>query len=145
MERRIRMGDKTEHLYEDIINLPHHVSTTRPHMSVYDRAAQFAPFAALTGHDVAIKEKARLTRERLDLDEEAKQLIDASLQRIRRNMDSHPDITLTYFLPDERKEGGEYITLSGKVNKIDEYSHLIFLDNGTTIPIKEIISIEGDL
>ncbi len=139
------MTDKETFPYEDIINLPHHVSTTRAHMSIYDRAAQFSPFAALTGHDVAIKETARLTKERLELDEGTKQLLDERLQLIRKNIESHPEITFTYFVPDEKKEGGKYVTVTGGVKKIDEYKHIIYLEQEKIVPIQEVIAIEGAL
>ncbi len=138
------MGDIKNHQYDDIIDLPHHISTNRPHMSIHDRAAQFAPFAAMTGHDVAVKEKARLTKERLDLDEGMRQLLDERLQLIRRNIDNRPDITLTYFVQDERKEGGEFATVKGKVKKIDEYKHIVYLEDELAIPIEDIVDIEGN-
>ncbi len=139
------MSENTKNQYEDIIHLPHHVSTTRPHMSYYDRAAQFAPFAALTGHDAAVKETARLTNERVELDEETKQILDKKLQMIRSSLSEGPEIIVTYFVPDEHKEGGSYLTVSGKVTKIDEYKHMIHLDGVKVIPIQEIYGIDGTL
>lgn len=139
------MNKEVNNQYEDIINLPHHVSATRAHMSIYDRAAQFSPFAALTGHDEAIKEKARITDERMELDEGTKQLLDERLQLIRQHIDTHPKVTITYFVPDERKEGGSYVTVQEKVVKLNEYKHIIYMDNGKTIPIWEVVEIEGDL
>ena len=144
MKGRINMGDNKNHQYDDIIDMPHHISINRPHMSIHDRAAQFAPFAAMTGHDVAVKEKARLTNERLDLDEGMRQLLDERLQLIRRNLDSRPDITLTYYIQDERKEGGEFATVRGKVKKIDEYKHIVIMEDELSIPIEDIVDIEGD-
>lgn len=127
--------------YDDIINLPHHISKKHPQMSLEARAAQFAPFAALTGYDNAVKETARLTNERIDLDEEAKIMLDAKLQVIREQLSEKPLVTITYFVPDARKDGGKYITTAGNVKKIDDYKHLIILDNGVEIPIDEIIDI----
>lgn len=131
--------------YSDIINLPHHVSETRPHMSMRDRAAQFSPFAALTGYDAAVKETARLTDQRADLDEEMKQNISERLNFIQENLTAAPMVEITYFVPDERKEGGAYCTASGTVKKIDEFQRLVVLTDGTDIPIDEIIEIGGTM
>lgn len=127
--------------YDDIINLPHHISKKHPQMSLEARAAQFAPFAALTGYDDAVKETARLTNERIDLDEEAKMMLDAKLQVIREQLSEKPLVTITYFVPDAKKDGGKYVTTNGNVKKIDDYKHLIILDNSLEIPINEIIDI----
>ena len=127
--------------YDDIINLPHHISKKHPQMSLEARAAQFAPFAALTGYDDAVKETARLTNERIDLDEEAKMMLDAKLQVIREQLSEKPLVTITYFVPDAKKDGGKYVTTNGNVKKIDDYKHLIILDNSLEIPIDEIIDI----
>ena len=127
--------------YDDIIDLPHHISKKHPQMSLEARAAQFAPFAALTGYDDAVKETARLTNERIDLDEEAKMMLDAKLQVIREQLSEKPLVTITYFVPDAKKDGGKYITTNGNVKKIDDYKHLIILDNSLEIPINEIIDI----
>lgn len=127
--------------YDDIINFPHHISNKHPQMSLEARAAQFAPFAALTGYDDAVKETARLTNERIDLDEEAKMMLDAKLQVIREQLSEKPLVTITYFVPDAKKDGGKYITTNGNVKKIDDYKHLIILDNSVEITIDEIIDI----
>lgn len=127
--------------YDDIIDLPHHISMKHPQMSLEARAAQFAPFAALTGYDDAVKETARLTNERIDLDEEAKMMLDAKLQVIREQLSEKPLVTITYFVPDAKKDGGKYVTTNGSVKKIDDYKHLIILDNSVEIPIDEIIDI----
>lgn len=127
--------------YDDIIDLPHHISKKHPQMSLEARAAQFAPFAALTGYDDAVKETARLTNERIDLDDEAKMMLDAILQIIREQLSEKPLVTITYFVPDAKKDGGKYITTNGNVKKIDDYKHLIILDNSLEIPIDEIIDI----
>lgn len=129
--------------YDDIIHLPHHVSKTRPQMPVSDRAAQFAPFAALSGYDAAIRETARLTDERLELDEHMKSALSDRLQMIAERIDERPEISITYFVPDEKKDGGAYITAAGTAKKIDEYERIVLMDDGTAIPIDEIISIEG--
>lgn len=127
--------------YDDIIDLPHHISKKHPQMSLEARAAQFAPFAALTGYDDAVKETARLTNERIDLDEEAKRILDDKLQIIREEILAKPQVEITYFIPDERKDGGRYITIASNVKKIDDYKNLIVLDNSVEIKINEIIDI----
>lgn len=131
--------------YDDIINLPHHVSTTRPHMTVFDRAAQFSPFAALTGYDSAIKETARLTAERVELDEYTKDALSDRLQIIADRMKEYPEIAITYFQPDSRKNGGAYVTAVSSAKKIDEYKRIVVMTDGTVIPFDEIISIDGQI
>ena len=105
--------------YDDIINLPHHVSKTRPQMSMVDRAAQFSPFAALTGYDAAIKETGRLTDEKVNLSEEEKEALDRKQQILMEWLGDHPALTITFFVPDEKKSGGAYMTKSGNLKKID--------------------------
>lgn len=131
--------------YDDIIHLPHHVSATRPHMSAIDRAAQFSPFAALTGYDAAIKETARLTDERVELDEYMKDALSDKLQIIAKRLKEHPEIAITYFLPDVKKNGGAYVTAGGTAKRIDEYKRVVIMSDGTVIPIDEISSIEGQI
>ena len=131
--------------YDDIINLPHHVSTTRPHMTAIDRAAQFSPFAALTGYDTAIKETARLTDERIELDESTKDALSDKLQIIADRLKEHPKIAITYFQPDAKKTGGAYVTATSTAKKIDEYERVVVMTDGTAIPIDEIISIDGQI
>ena len=131
--------------YDDIINLPHHVSVTRPHMSAIDRAAQFSPFAALTGYDSAIKETARLTGDRVELDESMKDALSDRLQIITDRIKEHPEIAITYFQPDAKKNGGAYVTATGTAKKIDEYERVVVMTDSTVIPIGEIISIDGQI
>ena len=131
--------------YDDIINLPHHVSTTRPHMKAIDRAAQFSPFAALTGYDAAVRETARLTDERIELSEDMKVALSDRLQIIADRMKEQPEIAIAYFQPDAKKNGGAYITATSTVKKIDEYERIVFMTDGTAIPINEIISIDGQI
>lgn len=135
---------KDAHKYDDIIRLPHHVSTRHPQMSIHDRAAQFSPFAALTGHDAAIRETERLTEEWVELDEDSKEQLDERLQMIREHLAERPEITFTFFQPDERKRGGAYRTITGKVKKIDEYEHRILLEDGTALMVEHLVSIEGN-
>ena len=131
--------------YDDIIRLPHHVSSTRPQMSLSDRAAQFSPFAALTGYDAAVKETARLTSSRIDLDDYAKESLNEKLLLIEERIESDPQIKITYFMPDDRKSGGAYVSVTGTVKKIDDYEHVVVMRDGKKIPINEIAEIEGDL
>ncbi len=134
-----------EHRYDDIINLPHHQSATRPHMSNYDRAAQFAPFAALTGYDDAVKETARLTDKKVELDEYSKDALNERLNMIQDAIDEQPEVSITYFLPDKKKSGGAYVTATDHVKKIDEYENTVLLQDGTKIPIADIAEIVGDI
>ena len=131
--------------YEDIINLPHHTSKKHPRMSLEARSAQFAPFAALTGYDEVLIETARLTNERIEIDETIKVIIDSKLQIIKEHIKEMPLITFMYFVPDLKKDGGKYVTVTGNVKKIDEYRNGIVLENKTEIPIDEIIDINGDI
>lgn len=131
--------------YEDILHLPHHVSSVHPQMSIYDRAAQFSPFAALTGHDAAIKETARLTEQRVELDENEKAIINEALQKITKEIKNYPAVSLTYFQPDTKKEGGTYVRMDGNVKKIDLYNRCITLEDGHIIPIDEIFEISCDI
>lgn len=131
--------------YNDIINLPHHISKKRPQMSLYARSAQFAPFAALTGYDDAVKETARQTNARIEIDEELKSILDSKLQIIIERINTKPEVSFTYFVPDIKKEGGKYLTVVGIVKKIDLYNQKIFLADNTQIPISEIIDISGEL
>ncbi|SFP41384.1 hypothetical protein SAMN05216343_10742 [Oscillibacter sp. PC13] len=132
-------------MYEEIINLPHHVSKTRPQMSMLDRAAQFSPFAALTGYDAAIKETGRLTDEKIELGEEAKAVLDRKQAYLMEMIGEQPEISITYFLPDTRKSGGAYVTITGNLKRFDEYERLLILTDGRKIPMDDIADIECDL
>lgn len=132
-----------ENRYDDIINLPRHELKTRPPMSRSNRAAQFSPFAALTGYDEAVKETARLTDKRVDLDETVKARLDEKLRLIQEQLSSEPEITVTYFQPDEKKAGGSYVTISGIVKKIDYYERAVVMKDRTRIEIDEIADIIG--
>ena len=131
--------------YDDIINLPHHVSATRPQMSMMDRAAQFSPFAALTGYDAAIKETGRLTDEKIELGEEALNILNMKFQMLVDSLDDEPKVTFTYFKPDERKAGGAYVEVTGTVKKVDDFERLIVIQDGTKIPMDDILNIEGEI
>lgn len=128
--------------YEDMIHMAHHVSVTRPRMAVSDRAAQFSPFAALTGYDDAIEETARQTEEWINLDECKQDMINEKLQMIQEHMEESPRVTLTYFQPDRVKTGGSYLTLTGNVKKIDIYEKYIIMSDERKIPIEAIFEIE---
>lgn len=131
--------------YDDIINLPRHISKTRPPMAIKDRAAQFSPFAALTGHDAAVKETARLTDDKVELDQYMKEALNHKLQILIEKIKEKPEVIMTYFKPDEKKDGGSYVNTIGTAKKIDEYERIIFMTDGTTISIDEIFSIEGQI
>ena len=131
--------------YKDIINLPLHVSETRPRMSMIERAAQFSPFAALTGYEDAIKETGRLTDEKIELDEETLNSLNMRFQIFFDKLNEEPDITITYFKAYETKSGGAYLTISEKIKKIDEYERLITTANGTRIPMDDVVNLESDI
>jgi len=137
------MKDKSD--YNDIINLPHYVSAKRPQMPMMDRAAQFSPFAALTGYDDAIHETARLTNDRIDLSEEEKETLDRKQQILLEKLSIHPALTITYFVPDAKKSGGVYVTINGNLKKIDEFERWMLLTNGTKIPLDDVVDIESEL
>ncbi len=131
--------------YEDIINLPHHVSAKRPQMPMEDRAAQFSPFAALTGYDSAIRETARLTDARPELSEEARSALDRKLQAAAKAIPAQPALLFTYFRPDAKKTGGACVTVSGSLKKIDRGKRLLVLQSGEKIPLDDILDIDGEL
>mgnify|MGYP000360506031 CR=1 FL=1 len=130
--------------YSDIINLSRPVSK-RPKMTLEQRSAQFAPFAALTGYEGQVKETARLTNKRIEIDEELKLLLNLKLQLIQEKIKEQPDVTITYFIPDDKKEGGKYETVTNSVKKIDTYKSEIILIDGMTIAIDEIIDISSEI
>lgn len=131
--------------YADIINRPPHISKVRPRMPMSDRAAQFAPFAALTGYDSAIKETGRLTDEKIEFDEEALAALDVKIQILMDALDRTPEVTITYFKSDERKKGGTYLTATGKVKKVAEYERLIVMQDGTSIRMDDIMNLSGEV
>ena len=131
--------------YDDMINLPNPTPTCRPRMSAIDRAAQFSPFAALTGYEAVVEEAARLTDFRLELSEDIKVILNLKMQMIVENIHSEPFVTITYFVPDKRKSGGAYVDASGVVERIDEYERCIILKDETKIPIDQVRDIEGEL
>ena len=130
--------------YDDIINLPHHVSTNHPRMSMHDRAAQFAPFAALVGYDDAVTETARLTESRPELDEQEQRELNARLCELADHIQDHSEVRIKYFVPDERKSGGAIVEVCGAVKKLVAADKTIVLDNGTVIPIYDLLNIAPD-
>lgn len=139
------MSVKEGHGYDDIINLPHHVSAKHPQMALIDRAAQFSPFAALSGHEEAIRETARITDERMELAESSKELLDMRLQMIREHLAEKPEVTVTFFEPDQKKCGGAYVRVTGKVKKIDVYEARIVFEGGTSVCMADVTAIEGEI
>lgn len=130
--------------YENIINLPPPKSKKRKPMAAEKRAAQFAPFAAVTGYDASVQEAARLTTEKIELDEGTKEYLNLKLQFIETNSDSDYEVSITYFVPDTKKSGGKYVVKTGVICKIREYERDIVMEDGTQIPIDEVLTIEGD-
>ena len=133
---------KDEHRYDDIMDLPHHQSKERTHMSLHDRASQFAPFAALAGHEEAIEETARLTDEKIMLDETAIEKINEKLYDISQHLSEKRNVSITYVRPDTQKCGGAYLTDVGTVKKMDEVEKVILMDSGMKIAMEQIIEIE---
>ena len=131
--------------YEDIVNLPHHVSETRPQMSRTDRAAQFSPFAALTGHDAAVQETARRTQPRIETAEDKRCELDFKLQLLTSLLPSHPAVTVTYFVPDLRKLGGAYVTEEKALKRIDHHKHILLMTDGTEISAEDVVELDSPL
>lgn len=130
--------------YEDIINLPHHQSENRPRMSLYDRAAQFAPFAAVTAHRDVIRETERLTESKISLEESDAALINERLLFISENIAVRPFVRVTYFASDEKKSGGAYITAQNRAKKLDSVGRKLILADGASIPLDDIVRIEAE-
>lgn len=131
--------------YMDIINMTHHVSKKHPQMSQYERAAQFAPFAALSGYEDIIEEEGRLTDNRVEINEEAKFILDRKMQVLMNCIKNNPSISITYFVPDEKKSGGKYVTVQENIKKIDILKQVIITENGTVIPVNEIVDMQGEI
>ncbi|MBP5723256.1 MAG: hypothetical protein J6X18_06760 [Bacteroidales bacterium] len=131
--------------YDDIINLPHHVSETHPQMSMRNRAAQFSPFAALSGHSDAIHETARYTDDFQGVDESNVEALNQKIAMILDKINEHPQITVTYFKPDEKKEGGSYTLKMGNIKRVDDYEHVLQFTDNEKIPIQSIFNIDGEM
>ena len=136
------MADKFP--YEDIVNLPPHISKKHPQPTMMDRAARFAPFAAITGYEEMVLEEARTTEERIELDEDALLQLNKKLNLLRESLSEEPEVTVTYFEPDLRKSGGAYVSITGIVRKVDEYEGTIVLRDGTKVNIDEIKNIQSE-
>ncbi len=130
--------------YDDILHLPHPTSQKHPRMSISDRAAIFSPFAALTGHGDAIRETARLTDQKIELDEDTKAELDRRQAILLEHIGKQPEVTVTWFQPDGRKEGGAYLTTTGRLKKLDEIQRVLVLTDGTKIPLDDVAGIESD-
>ena len=130
--------------YDDIIGLPHHVSSVHPQMSMYSRAAQFAPFSALTGHEEAIRETARLTDSMTELAPEEAGILDRRLSRLLSSEGERPEATVTFFEPDAKKNGGAYRQITGRIRKADPVERIVEMDDGTRIPMDSITYIDAE-
>lgn len=128
--------------YSDIINLPHHVSHNHPQMPMEARAAQFAPFAALTGYDAVIHETARQTDKQVELEEYDNERLNRIFSELMDSLEEHPVVTVSYFKPDEHKAGGAYVTVTGQLKKIDTYEQIMKMEDGTVIPIGSIMDLQ---
>lgn len=133
---------KDIHNYDDIINMPRHISSKYPQMKIIDRAAQFAPFAALTGHKESINEASRITDSKKELDENQKEILNNKLNYILLNLDKLLEIKITYFQADLKKSGGKYVTVLASIKKIDEYNKVLVLNNGKKIKIDDLYWLE---
>ncbi len=136
-----RKGMAKNRAYSDIIDHPRHQSATRPHMSLHDRAAQFSPFAALVGYNAAVEEAGRLTERQIILDEDAVTRLDETMRELLSRESAHPEITVTCFVRDERKEGGSYVGKSGEIKRIDTYRRCIVFIDGSEVSFGDIIDI----
>ena len=130
--------------YDDIIHLSHPTSARHPRMPVSDRAAIFSPFAALTGHAAAIQETARLTDQKIELDEDTKAVLDLKQQILADKIDERPEISVVWFCPDEKKDGGQYVTTVGQLKKVDDIERVLRLADGTTIPLDDVLELRSD-
>ena len=131
--------------YDDLLYLPHPVSRRHPPMSAMDRAAQFSPFSALTGYEAVLREAGRLTDSRAELSEYSRDILDQEQKILLDAAPAHPEITVTYFIPDRRKQGGAYGTLKGNLKKIDLARRVIILLDGTEVSLDDVADIQGEL
>lgn len=129
--------------YSDILNLPHPTSKNHPRMSIQERAAQFSPFAALSGHAAAIAETARLTDRKMELDEDTRAELDRRQAILLEQISERPEVTVTWFRPDEKKDGGAYVTTAGRLKKIDQVERILILMDGTRIPLEDVAALES--
>ncbi len=134
-----------EHKYDDIINLEHHVSKKHKQMSIEERSAQFAPFAALVGYEDEVKETERITERMIEITEEIRSILDEKIHLIQNKIAEQPEVTITYFIADSKKQGGKYQTINGIIKKIDNYEKKLILTSNTEIFIKDIIEISSNI
>ena len=137
------MADKFP--YEDIIRIPRHISKTHPQASMADRAARFSPFAAISGYEEMVKEAARVTEERIEITEAEKAILNEQLNMIAEFLNDEPEVTITHFVPDKKKSGGAYISITGVVKRIDELKRIVVMKNNKKIKIDDIYLIESQL
>ena len=137
--------DEPKGKYDDILHLPRPVSGTRMKMSLADRAAQFSPFAALSGYEAAVRETSRLTDRETDLCEDEKELLNEKLLMIQEHIGTKPKISITYFVEDAKKAGGSYVTVTGRAVRVDEFEKKLHLAEGSVIAIERIRAMESDL
>ena len=130
--------------YDNILRLPHPTSAKHPRMPVSERAAIFSPFAALSGHAGAIAETARLTDQRMELDEDTRAELDRRQAVLLEHIAEQPEVTVTWFQPDERKDGGAYVTTTGRLKKIDPVERVMTLQDGTSIPLEDVVELENE-
>lgn len=131
--------------YDDIIHLSHPTSPRHPRMTMLDRAAQFSPFAALTGYEAVIEETGRLTQRQIFLDENEKYILDCKQKLLMEHIHQQPEVTVCYYIPDERKDGGAYVHVSGQIKKVDPHERILHLTDGTAIALDQIIDIDSPL
>ena len=131
--------------YDNIINLPHPTSKRHPRMSLHDRAAQFSPFAALSGHAAALAETTRLTDRKIELDEDTRAELDRRQAVLLEHMDERPELTVTWFQRDEKKDGGAYLTTTGRLKKLRELERILVLTDGTEISLEDVVTLESDI
>lgn len=141
MRQRRKQGMEISHAYDDILDLDRPVSKNHRPMSREDRAAQFSPFAALTGYEDAITETARLTETRIELTEAQKEQLDYTLQQIRQRLSEQPEVTVTWFIPDAYKEGGRYETRTGHLKKLDAYKQELIFAEGFCVPVADLTEL----
>ena len=130
--------------YDDILHLPHPTSARHPRMPISERAAIFSPFAALSGHAGAIAETARLTKQKMELDEDTKAELDQKQAVLLEHIKEQPEVTVTWFQPDARKGGGAYLTVTRRLKKIDEAKRMLSLQDGTSIPLEDVVGLESE-
>ena len=130
--------------YDNIIHLPHPTSPKHPRMPMADRAAQFSPFAALAGHGNAIAETTRLTDRRIELEEDDRAELDRRLSILVEHIQEQPEVTVVWFLPDEKKAGGQYVTTAGQLKKIDDMTRILHLADGTAVPLDDVLELRSD-